>query len=44
VKMIRARKDMRLDPAGTLWIEWKRKPEGVVQAVRNVLRQLDGRG
>ena len=44
VKLIRARKDMRLDPAGTLWIEWKRQPQGVVQAVRNVLLQLDGRG
>ena len=44
VKMIRARKDMRLDPTGTLWIEWKRRPEGITQAVRNVLLQLDGRG
>ena len=44
VKIIRARKDMRLDPAGTLWIEWKRQPEGIVQAIRNVLRSLDGRG
>ncbi|MGC1105658.1 MAG: transcription-repair coupling factor [Candidatus Acidiferrales bacterium] len=43
VKLIRARKDMRLDPAGTLWIEWKRQPQGIVQAVRNVLLQLDGR-
>jgi transcription-repair coupling factor (superfamily II helicase) len=43
VKLIRARKDMRLDPAGTLWIEWKRQPEGTAQAIRNVLLQLDGR-
>jgi hypothetical protein len=42
--LIRARKDMRLDPAGSLWIEWRRQPQGVVQAVRNVLLQLDGRG
>src|SRR5690348_16959878 len=28
VKMIRSRKDMRLDPAGTLWMEWKRQTSG----------------
>ena len=28
VKMIRSRKDMRLDPAGTLWMEWKRQTGG----------------
>lgn len=44
VKLIRARKDLRLDPAGTLWLEWKRQPQGIVQAVKNVLLQLDGRG
>ena len=41
VKLIRARKDMRFDPAGTLWIESKRQPEGIVQGIRNVLLQLD---
>lgn len=44
VKLIRARKDLKLDPTGTLWLDWKRKPEGLVQTVKNVLLQLDGRG
>lgn len=44
VKMIRSRKDMRLDPAGTLWMEWKRQPEKIVETVRNVLLQLNGQG
>lgn len=44
VKLIRTRRDMRLDPAGTLWIEWKRQPQSVIQAVKNVLLQLGGRG
>ena len=40
VKMIRSRKDMRLDPAGTLWMEWKRQPAGIAETVRNVLLEL----
>ncbi|HEV2314727.1 MAG TPA: transcription-repair coupling factor [Candidatus Acidoferrales bacterium] len=40
VKMIRSRKDMRLDPTGTLWLEWKRQPEGIAEAMRNVLLEL----
>jgi transcription-repair coupling factor (superfamily II helicase) len=40
VKMIRARKDLRMDPAATLWLEWKRQPEGIAAAVRNVLLEL----
>jgi len=40
VKIIRSRKDMRLDPTGTLWLEWKRQPEGIAEAMRNVLLEL----
>ncbi|HVA71732.1 MAG TPA: transcription-repair coupling factor [Candidatus Limnocylindrales bacterium] len=40
VKMIRSRKDMRLDPSGTLWMEWKRPAEGIAEAMRKVLLQL----
>jgi transcription-repair coupling factor (superfamily II helicase) len=40
VKIIRSRKDMRLDPSGTLWLEWKRQPEGIAEAMRNVLLEL----
>jgi transcription-repair coupling factor (superfamily II helicase) len=40
VNLIRGGKDMRLDPTGVLWMEWKRQPEGLAGAVRNVLLQL----
>ncbi|MGH9736595.1 MAG: transcription-repair coupling factor [Candidatus Acidiferrales bacterium] len=49
VKLIRKRRDMRLDPSGVLWLDWRRvsstpKTEasqaGVITAVRNVLLQL----
>jgi hypothetical protein len=40
VKLIRGRKDMRLDPSGVLWLDWKRQPDGVTDVIRNVLLQL----
>ncbi|HKS65597.1 MAG TPA: transcription-repair coupling factor [Candidatus Acidoferrales bacterium] len=40
VKLIRNRRDMRLDPSGVLWIGWRGYQGGVMAAVRNVLMQL----
>ena len=40
VKIIRTHKNMRLDPTGTLWVQWKRQPEKITEAVRNVLLEL----
>jgi len=40
VKLIRKHRDMRLDPSGVLWLHWKGYKGGVMEAVRNVLRQL----
>jgi hypothetical protein len=40
VKLIRKRRDMRLDPSGVLWVGWKGDKIGVMAAVRNVLLQL----
>ena len=40
VKVIRGRKGLRLDPAGVLWLDWKREKGGAIGATRNVLLQL----
>ena len=40
VKLIHKRRDMRLDPSGVLWIGWKSSKGSAVDAVRNVLLQL----
>jgi transcription-repair coupling factor (superfamily II helicase) len=40
VKLIRKRRDMRLDPGGVLWLDWKAMQGGPMGAVRNVLLQL----
>jgi transcription-repair coupling factor (superfamily II helicase) len=40
VKMIRNRRDLRLDPNGVLWLAWKGNKGGAMGAVRNVLLQL----
>ncbi|MGB6265691.1 MAG: TRCF domain-containing protein, partial [Candidatus Acidiferrales bacterium] len=40
VKLIRKRPDMRLDPSGVLWLNWKAMQGGPMGAVRNVLLQL----
>jgi transcription-repair coupling factor (superfamily II helicase) len=40
VKLIRNRRDMRLDPTGLLWLDWRGYQGGVMAAVRNVLMQL----
>jgi transcription-repair coupling factor (superfamily II helicase) len=40
VKMIRKRRDIRLDPSGVLWLDWKAMQGGPMGAVRNVLLQL----
>ncbi|HEY7825223.1 MAG TPA: transcription-repair coupling factor [Candidatus Acidoferrales bacterium] len=40
VKFIRKRRDMRLDPGGVLWLDWKAMQGGPMGAVRNVLLQL----
>ena len=40
VKLIRAKKGMRLDPSGVLWIDVRHAEGGAVEAARNVLLQL----
>jgi transcription-repair coupling factor (superfamily II helicase) len=40
VKLIRKRRDMRLDPSGVLWLDWRGYQGGVMAAARNVLLQL----
>ncbi len=40
VKLIRKRRDMRLDPNGVLWLGFKGDKGGAMGAVRNVLLQL----
>jgi transcription-repair coupling factor (superfamily II helicase) len=40
VKLIRKRRDLRLDPAGVLWLKSKGADGGALGAVRNVLLQL----
>ena len=43
VKLIGKRRDLRLDPAGVLWLTWKIGKDGKggpLEAVRNVLKQL----
>ena len=40
VKLMRKRKDMRLDPTGVLWLGWKGDMGGTIGALRNVLLQL----
>jgi hypothetical protein len=40
VKLIHKRRDMRLDPSGVLWIGWKASKGSAMDAVRNVLLQL----
>jgi transcription-repair coupling factor (superfamily II helicase) len=40
VKLIRKRRDMRLDPSGVLWLTWRGNQNSAMEAVRNVLLQL----
>jgi transcription-repair coupling factor (superfamily II helicase) len=40
VKLIRKRRDMKLDPSGVLWLGWKSGKSSAMDAVRNVLLQL----
>jgi transcription-repair coupling factor (superfamily II helicase) len=40
VKLIHKRRDLKLDPTGVLWISWKSGKSSPMEAVRNVLRQL----
>ena len=40
VELIRKRRDLRLDPAGVVWLKWKGSDGGAMGAVRNVLLQL----
>lgn len=40
VKLVRKRPDLRLDPTGVLWLNWKAGQGGPLGAVRNVLLQL----
>ena len=43
VKLIGKRRDLRIDPAGVLWLTWKSGKDGKVaplEVVRNVLKQL----
>ncbi len=43
VKMVRKRRDVRIDPSGVLWVGAKGKG-GALEAVRNVLLQLQAEG
>jgi transcription-repair coupling factor (superfamily II helicase) len=43
VKMVRKRRDVRIDPSGVLWVGAKGKG-GALDAVRNVLLQLQAQG
>jgi transcription-repair coupling factor (superfamily II helicase) len=40
VRVIRGKRGMRLDPSGVLWFEWKSEGEGLAEAARNILLQL----
>src|SRR5271156_5735969 len=40
VKLIRKHRDMRLDPTGVVWLDWKSIQGGPMGATRNVLLQL----
>ncbi|HKV04195.1 MAG TPA: transcription-repair coupling factor [Candidatus Acidoferrales bacterium] len=40
VKLIGKRRDLRLDPTGVLWVGWKAAKSSAMDAVRNVLLQL----
>jgi len=41
VKLIGKRRDMRLDPVGMLWLDWKRTKEAnPMEAAKKVLLQL----
>jgi len=40
VKLIRKRRDLRLDPSGVLWVTFRGSQGAVMETVRNVLRQL----
>jgi transcription-repair coupling factor (superfamily II helicase) len=40
VKLLRARRGLRLDPAGVLWIDLERGADSTAQAVRKILLQL----
>ncbi len=40
VELIRKRRDLRLDPAGILWMKYRGSDGGAMGAVRNVLQQL----
>lgn len=40
VKLVRKRPDLRLDPTGVLWVNWKAGQGGALGAVRNVLLLL----
>ncbi len=40
VKLVHKRRNMRVDPTGVLWIDWKGDKNGPMGAARNVLLQL----
>ncbi len=40
VKLIHKRRDLKLDPTGVLWVSWRNGKSGPMEAVRNVLLQL----
>jgi transcription-repair coupling factor (superfamily II helicase) len=40
VELIRKRRDLKLDPAGVLWIKYKGADGGAMGAIRSVLQQL----
>jgi transcription-repair coupling factor (superfamily II helicase) len=40
VRLLRGKNGLRLDPSGVLWVTWQRGKGSVVEAIRNVLLQL----
>jgi len=42
VDIVRARRDLRLEPGGILWLETKEDGASLLQALKTVLRHLEG--
>jgi transcription-repair coupling factor (superfamily II helicase) len=40
VRIIRGRRDLRMDPSGILWLKWKQGPAGLVGSIKELLLQL----
>jgi transcription-repair coupling factor (superfamily II helicase) len=40
VRVVRQRRDLRLDPGGAVWLDWQRGKQELISAVKSVLQQL----